>query len=44
VNWRSAVTALTFYNGKLLLPEQLHVFDETQRLTMFRGQVVQESE
>ena len=42
VNWRSAVTVLTFYNGQLLLPEQLHVFDETQRLTMFRGQVVQE--
>ena len=44
VNWRSAVTVLTFYNGRLLLPEQLHVFDEAQRLTMFRGQVVQEDE
>lgn len=44
VNWRSAVTVLTFYNGRLLLPEQLHVFDETQRLTVFRGKVYQENE
>jgi hypothetical protein len=42
VNWRSAVTVLTFYNGRLLLPEQLHVLDESQRLTMFRGKVQQE--
>lgn len=44
VNWRSAVTVLTFYNQHLLLPEQLHVFDEARRLTMFRGQVFQEAE
>ena len=43
VNWRSAVTVLTFYNRHLLLPEQLHVFDEARRLTMFRGVLQEES-
>jgi hypothetical protein len=39
VNWRSAVTVLTFWDGTLLPPEQLHVLDEAKRTTVFRGVV-----
>ena len=42
VNWRSAVTVLTFSGGLLLPPEQLLVLDEAERLTTFRGQVYKE--
>jgi hypothetical protein len=43
VNWRSAVTVLTWCDGKLLPPEQLYVLDEPQRLTVFRGNIMLES-
>lgn len=43
VNWRSAVTVLTIWDGQLLAPEQLYVLDEGERLTMFRGIVRKES-
>jgi hypothetical protein len=43
VNWRGAITVLTFAGGRLLPPEQLIVINEEKRLTAFRGQVNQEA-
>lgn len=44
VNWGSGFAVLTFHDGQLLWPELVHVVNEAQRLTSFRGQVVQELE
>jgi hypothetical protein len=37
VNWRSGFVVLTFYRGRLLWPEVVHVIDEGQ--VTFRGKV-----
>lgn len=39
-NWRSGFVVLTFWKGKLLLPELVHVLDEDHGLVQFRGQVL----
>jgi hypothetical protein len=39
VNWRSGFVVLTFYKGKLLMPELVKVFDEGMGLVEFRGTV-----
>jgi hypothetical protein len=40
VNWRSGFPVLTFWHGKLLWPELVHVLDEDRGLVQFRGQVI----
>lgn len=39
VDWRSGFVLLTFYKGKLLMPELIQVFDENEGLYEFRGKV-----
>lgn len=40
-NWRSGFAVLTFWKGRLLWPELVHVIDEEAGLVQFRGQVVE---
>ena len=38
-NWRSGFAVLTFWNGRLLWPELVHVMDEEAGLVSFQGKV-----
>ena len=40
VDWRSAFAVLTFWKGRLLMPELVQVMDEEKGLVMFRGAVI----
>lgn len=40
VSWRSGFVVLTFWRGRLLLPELAQVLDEDRGLVQFRGQVL----
>lgn len=39
-NWRAGFAVLTYWRGRLLWPELVHVIDEDKGLVQFRGQVL----
>lgn len=44
LNWQGGFMVLTWREGELLWPEPVHVVDETERLTSFRGEIHKEKE